>query len=162
MDFLKDVETQMYLEERNTKVIKFNQYFKGCNKLGGLVESCVKLTKKLIYGTIRKNVLDYISFDFIIAQTIHLVNKRPIAFQESLRDGEIALPSPITPEILIKGFDLVTLNIIPSSGIERDLDWQCNSNVVDLIKKDFSQINKIRENLKSSYHVLLIRQLIQR
>jgi len=115
-DFVRDPDTQLYFANNNMKAIKFTTYPKGCNKLGGIVESCVKIVKRLIAGAIRKNVIDYFDFAFIVSQTIHLANRRPIAFKESLHDQtqQFELPSVITPEILLKGHELVSLNIIPT------------------------------------------------
>ena len=47
-DFLKDVDTQNYFQEHGVKSISFEQYFKGFHPLGGIVEICVKMLRKLI------------------------------------------------------------------------------------------------------------------
>ena len=114
-DFLRDPEVKKYLQENGIKAVEFSQYYKGCNKLGSLVESCVKLVKRLIYISVKNIFLKYFDFEFLIFQTIHLVNRRPVAFRESLRDANLKeeIPAPITPEILLKGYELVSLNIIP-------------------------------------------------
>ena len=65
-DFLGDPESQAYFEENGVKSIKFQQYPKGCNKLGGLVETCVKMSKRLIHGALRNNVLDFRDFEFFV------------------------------------------------------------------------------------------------
>ena len=85
--FLNDYETNAYLQEHRISSVKFDQYFKGRNELGSLVESCVKLTKRLLYGSMHNNILSFRDFDFIVHKTNHLVNRRPIAFKESLRDS---------------------------------------------------------------------------
>ena len=68
-------------------------------------------------------MLDYFAFEFHIFQVIHLVNRRPIAFKESPREtnNEI-VPSGITPEILLKGYELISLNVIPNLQSIPDLD----------------------------------------
>ena len=100
------------------------------------MEACVKLVKRLIYGSIRNSVLDYFDFDFIVQQTIHLVNRRPIAFKESLRDMNVTecLPCAITPEILLRGYELVSLNLVPELRVDdfRDPTWKSTN--VDPIK----------------------------
>ena len=75
----------------------------------------MKLVKRLIFGAIRNLVLLRADFDFLIAQTIHLVNRRPISFKAGLRNDSVILtiPSQITPEILLHGHELVSVNIIP-------------------------------------------------
>ena len=104
--FLNDPHTQLYFEERGVKPLKFQHYFKGCSQLGSLVEICVKLTKRLLYGCIKNNILDYFDFEFIVGKVVHLVNRRPIAFKESLRDSETEdLPELITPELLFEGMN---------------------------------------------------------
>ena len=150
-DLIKDTETQLFFEERNMKSIKFDHYFKGCNELGSLVEICVKLTKRLIHGSIRNNVLDLIDFQFIVAQTVHLVNKRPIAFKESLRGRNDEAPSPITPEILLKGYDLASIDIVPSSEPGSDSDWRHGSSPIDHIRESFAKLNKVRNYLSEIY-----------
>ena len=112
---LNEEECKNYLVQNGIKSFDFQHYPKGCNKLGGIVESCVKMTKRLIYGSIRNNVLDAESFEFLIQTVIHLINRRPVAFRESLRDGSIGqeLPMAITPEILVRGYELVSINIVP-------------------------------------------------
>ena len=121
-DFLGDVQTKQYLQENNINAIQFQQYYKGCNELGSLVEACVKLVKRL-FGSIKNYVLDYFAFEFHIFQVIHLVNRRRIAFKESLREtnNEI-VPSAITPEILLKGYEFISLNVIPNLQSIPDLD----------------------------------------
>lgn len=84
-DRLKDVETQVFFEENNVQSPKFEQFFKGNKTLGSLVESCVKLTKKLLHRAIGKNVLHHLQFELFVMQTINLVNKRPIAFRKGLK-----------------------------------------------------------------------------
>ena len=82
--FLNDPSTQLYFEERGTKPLSFQQYFKGCSQLGSLLEVCVKLVKRLIYGSIRNNILNYFDFDFLVCQVVHLANRRPIALRRLL------------------------------------------------------------------------------
>ena len=113
MFFLSDSETQQYFSETGIKSLKFEHFPKGQCQLDSLFEVCVKMTKKLIHGSIRNNVVSFRDFELIIAQTVHMINHRPIAFKESLRDCNVnEVPIPITPEKLIKGFDLNSINVI--------------------------------------------------
>ena len=113
-NYLIDDQTQSYFKEIGVKPISFSQYFKGRSELGGMVESCVKMVKRLIYGSIKNNILDFREFEFIICKVVHLVNRRPIAFKSALRDfSGTEVPEPITPENLIRGYNVVSLNIIP-------------------------------------------------
>ena len=122
-DFLNNPETQNYFKEKGIKPLQFEHYFKGCMKLEGLVEVCVKNVKRLIYGAIKRNILSFRDFDFLISHVIHIINRRPIAFQEALRDSSgDEVPDPITPEILIRGHSLVSFNVIPELQAEPDID----------------------------------------
>lgn len=154
-DFLRDVDTVRYFEEHGISPIKFEQYFKGRSQLGALVEVCVKFTKRLLFGAIKTNVVSVRDFEFIIEQTIHLINRRPIAFKESLRDSMDAdIVEPITPENLIHGFDLVSVNIIPdlqpNPDSEDDADY--HNSAVKSIKDNDYKLRKIRSNLITLYH----------
>ena len=161
-NFLNDAEVSSYLAEHNMKPLQFDQYFKGCHQLGSLVEICVKLTKKLIYGAIGQSILDYFEFNFIIQQTIHLVNRRPIAFKEFLRsnNSKDECPSPITPEMLIKGYELVSLNIVPDLQAvpEDDPDW-VKSNLQH-IKDNYAKLRKARGRLVQIYNEEFKTQLV--
>ena len=99
------------------------------------------------------NKLDIFDFIFILSQTTCLINKRPIAFKESLRDSETNrdLPAPITPETLLRGHDMVTLNILPSQNVDVDPDWDPTSDAQSHIKSSFLKLNKNRENLTKIY-----------
>ena len=61
-DLLKDVESRNFFDEHNMKITKLEQYFKGSHALGSLVESCVKLTRKLINSSIKTNILPFCGF----------------------------------------------------------------------------------------------------
>ena len=166
-EYLNDETTKKYLSENGIKSFEFSHYPKGCNKLGGLVESCVKLVKRLIHGSIRNNVLDYSGFEFIVCKTVHLVNRRPIAFKESLRQvpGTLEqLPSAITPEILIKGHELVSVNLIPSlSTTDDDLsdpDWPPIGSTNSIIE-GHAKLQKCRQYLNDIYHSEFLSNLME-
>ena len=63
---LIDPEVQSYLTSNNIKHISFQQFFKGCKELGSLVETCVKMVKRLIHGSIKNYVLEFQDFEFIV------------------------------------------------------------------------------------------------
>jgi len=162
-DFLKDPVSSKYFEENNVTQIMFEQYPKGNSALGSLVESCVKLTKRLIFGAIHNNVLVFRDFEFLIAQTVHIVNKRPIAFKSSLRDSDTdEFLNTITPENLLRGHDLLSVNLIPSlqpDVDEDDPDW--NQFVgVSSVRESSSSLRKVRESLLSRYHKDFLVKLI--
>ena len=163
-NFLNEVDTQLYFSECGVKAISFDQYFKGCSKLGGMVESCVKLTKRLINGSIRNNILTFRDFEFIIYHTTHLVNRRPVAFKEALRDlPDNSLPKPITPEMLTRGYPLVSLNLIPElQGVpESDPDWQKFAHPVSQILDNYKGLKEVRNRLIERYHSEFLATLMQ-
>ena len=159
--FLNDKYTQRYLNENNIKSVTFSQYPKGCNKLGGLVETCVKMTKRLIYGSIHNKILNYSDFEYLICETTHLVNRRPVAFKESLRDCSIKelVPTAITPEMLVKGYELISVNVIPelvTCPIDPEFDPNPTSNLPILYKK----LSNVRKRLIDKYSNEFLPKLI--
>ena len=158
---LNDSQVSSFLKENGMQTMTFEQYPKGNHDLGGLVESCVKISKRMIYGCIGKQVLDIFDFSFTLAQATCLVNKRPIAFKESLRDSGTSgvLPAPITPECLLRGHDLVTLNILPCQNIEVDPDWTPDSNSGMHIQSSFNILHKNRNKLNEIYNEEFIADL---
>ena len=115
-DCLKDASTQMYFHENNIQSPICQQYFRGRKELGALVESCVKISIRVLYGAMGKNILPLTQFELLVAQAISVINKRPVAFRESSRSDDVTpeVPVPITPELLIKGYELPSLCITPS------------------------------------------------
>ena len=63
-DFLNDPEVDKYFSYNHVKPITFQQYFKGCSELGSLVEVMVKMVKRLIFGSIKNNILNILQFTF--------------------------------------------------------------------------------------------------
>ena len=164
-DFINDENTKSYFAVNNVKSLTFDFIPKGCKKLAGLIEICVKMVKRLIFGSVGKLILEYFDFDFLISQMISLVNRRPIAFKAALRDNDThrTVPNPITPEMLIRGYELVSLNVIPglNSRIESDLDWvdkvDCNSH----IRSSFTKLCKARTALITIYNKEFMKTLME-
>lgn len=123
-DFIRDPETVSYFVEHGVRPLKLEEYPKGCKQLGALIESSVKLVKILIYGSIGKSVLDFRDFELLIAQTINIVNRRPIAFKEGLRENSVGheVPCPNTPEMLLHGYELISINLVPDLQQDADPD----------------------------------------
>ena len=165
MDFIKAPDAQKYFSENNVKALQFEHYAKGRPQLGSLVETCVKLTKRLLYGAIKNNVITFREFEFTVAHTVNLVNRRPIAFRETLReDSDTACPVPITPESLIRGYEPLSMNIIPSlqntPGDHGDVDWVPESNASN-VRDDYSKMRKIRAALIDIYNGEFLSTLIK-
>ena len=159
-DFISDDSSRGYFLEKGINPLTFVQFPKGCKELGGLVETSVKAVKKLIYSSIGKNILCYDDFDFLVSQTIHLVNKRPIALKEVLRDDSCNVPNPITPEMVIRGYELHSLNLIPDlQSIPKDSDWsQCDP--VGNVIHSYSKLAKVRTALIKYYGDQFLTNLI--
>ena len=148
--YLNDPDVMDYLQSNRIKLVTFQQYPKGCSRLGGLVESGVKIVKRLIFGSIRNLVLNYDDFEILVAKVIHLSNRRPIAFKESLRDNSVKdiMPAVITPEIITKGYELVSLDIIPMEENHSDPDWNQSE---DNVRDNYRSLQKAREYLRDVY-----------
>ena len=148
-NFLKDSNTISYFNEHNIKSFEFQHYFKGCSQLGSLVEIIVKMTKRLVFGAIGNIIINIREFELVIAKTVHLINRRPLTFKESLSDGDVSVPECITPENLLRGYELISINVIPDLQ-EVDLsdrDWEPDSTENNLLK-----LNKVRNNLIRLYN----------
>ena len=159
---LSDPEVQDYLTANNIKHLSFQQYFKGCNELGSVVEICVKMIKRLIQGSIKNNVVSYHDFEFLICLVVHLANRRPISFKESLRNvTDDLIPEPITPELLIKGYETVSLNIIPElhDNFSIDSDWDRATEATH-IRDEYHKLRKIRSKLFDLYQSEFITKLM--
>ena len=154
-DWIKDPETQKYLKSYNIKSLKFSQYFTGNSSLGSTVETLIKQIKKLLFGSIKNNVLSILDLEYIVCQTVHLINRRPIALKEALRDGDVDIPEVVTPEFIVRGYHLPSINLIPElesppEGPD-DPDWVDPSNKNKLFDK-VEKLRKIRENIISYYN----------
>ena len=158
--FLNDAKTQQYFEENGVQSLQFQHYFKGASQLGSLVEVCVKLVKRLLFGAIKTNVLSLSDFEFLVCHVVHLANRRPIAFKDAIRDHAVDLvPEPITPEHLIRGYELSSLNLIPDLQPfpSNDPDFRVNP---DSIQNAYSKLCKVRTDLIDIYHNEFLTNLI--
>ena len=155
--FVDDYETKSFFESHGINNISFYQYPKGNSSLGSVVESCVKLVKTMIVKSIRKVVLDYFDFEMIINQTVHLVNKRPLAFKEGLRSLNIdETPEPITPEMLLRGYDTCSINIIPSlQGAVEDPSYG-----EEVVSSRYHKLSIVRSNLLEEYQSQFLSTLL--
>ena len=148
----KDSTVKSFFADRGITAVKWEHYPKGNHKLGGVVESMVKICRRLIQGAIRNLILPKDDFEFLIAEIEHFANKRPVAFTDALRDGNVdqQIPAAITPEILITGYDLDTINILPRNCMqESDLDF--NIDPVDRIRESMFRLEKARKYLREIY-----------
>ena len=155
--YLNDTESVKFLKKHNINTLKFHPYPANSPKLGGVVESMVKQVKRIITSSIRNNILDYFDFEYLVQETKMLINKRPIAFKSLLNKMDVNdIPSPLTPEMIVKGHDVPCISIIPQLNTsENDDCWDYNdellSNNQDLIITKFNKLKKVRRNLEKLY-----------
>lgn len=161
--FLDDKDTRDFFEVHNIKPLSFSNYPKGNSALGSLVEVCVKQVKLLIKKSIHNFVLDYFEFEHVIEKTKCIINKRPVAFKSNLSNLDSdEVPQSITPEMLIKGYETCTLNIVPHLQTN-DLDDDPSDNfepVEDSARKQYEKLRRVKERLESLYHTEFLRTLI--
>ena len=159
---IDDPSVTDYFRENGIQPTTFASYPKGCNKLGGLVESVVKIVKRLLFGSIRNLVVERSDLEFLVEQIIHLANRRPVAFKESLRDNSVDefVPSAITPENLVKGYDLISMNIIPElqDDFDDDPDWS-SVDIHEHIRDSHRNLSKARNYLKNIYNEEFLKNL---
>ena len=134
---LYNAETKVYLAENGISSVQFEQYYKGNSALGFLVEVCVKFTKRLIYGTIRNNVLSYEDFTFTVVKAMNVINKKSVAYLAELRDdSNDDVAAPVTPEFLLFGRETLASYVIPTrSDSVSDPNWVLPSDSVTLWNK---------------------------
>ena len=76
------------------------------------------------------------------------MNRRPIAFQEHLRDAnELDIPVPITPEMLLRGCETYDLNVIPA--LQPEL-WA--PDLTQSITESFHKLQTCRDRLIEKYN----------
>jgi len=161
-EFLDDSFVREYFAEHGCKITEFNQYYKGRNELGSLVEISVKLCKRLFSASVGRNILNVRDFEFLVSQAVHLVNRRPVAFKEGLRDcsGE-QFPDPITPELLLRGYHLLSANIIPQlQTVEDREDLDYSADPTKQIQMSYSKLCNVRRKLLEVYHEQFVTKLI--
>ena len=151
-NFLNDAETHAFFKENGIKSVKFENYFKGNSALGGIIEVLVKFVKKLIYSSIKKNVLKFREFEFLIAHTTHMINRRPLCFKEILRNPPTDdVPEVITPQLLLNGYPLISVNIIPELQLRpEDSDFLLEGN--QSIRVGYEKLLRVKTKLNEVYH----------
>lgn len=100
----------------------------------------------------QNRILDHVDFSYYVAEANCLVNKRPIAFKESLHDSiNNEAIDAITPEILVRGYDVPSVNIIPQLQSVPD-DWVLDENSTKIIQNSYQKLQKCRDRLRELYH----------
>lgn len=163
--YLNDPDTREFLEERNIKMMSFRPYPAGASKLGGLVESLVKEVKRILTSSIRNNVLDLDDFEFLVSETKMLVNKRPILIKDSNTDVSETKNPVFTPELVVKGYDVPSIAIIPQLNSHFDdsdfSDELLDSNQKNILKR-YEKLAKVRTKLVELYRDEFISDLFNK
>ena len=156
--FLSDKDSKNFFQENNIECPQFETYPKGNSSLGSLVENCVKQVKHLLIKSIGKVVLQYPEFTVIIRKVAHIVNRRPLTFKESLRTnpGE-ELPTVITPEMLIYGRELPSVNIISTMALTEDENPAYS---LEEIRYEYVKLQKCNTRLVKVYYEEFLTSLI--
>jgi len=152
---LDSVECNSFFEKHGISKTTFEQYPKGNSSLGSVVEICVKQVKSLIAKAIGRNILGFPEFQLLISKTIHVINRRPVAFKQYLCDSVAMeeIPVCITPEMLIYGRELLTLDIIPNLNVSDDNHNDPDFDTQDRnISLDFEKLQKCNRKLIETYH----------
>ena len=113
-DLLADVEVRNFLTERGIEHLKFEPYPANASFLGGIVESLVKQVKHMIHSALGKNILEVEEFNLLIRECEMLINKRPLAGETTVLNKNIdETVQVLTPEMLVKGYDVPSLRVLP-------------------------------------------------
>ena len=153
MTLLQDSEVESFLAENNIEKLSYLPYPSGASFLGSCVESMVAQIKHVLYSSIGKRLLTLRELELCVAEAMHLVNKRPIALKEMLSSSDITneMPYALTPEVLIKGYQVPSLNILPLSSNDdlHDPDW--TSSGTSKLYDSFRQLSAVRNKIADIY-----------
>ncbi|XP_064093214.1 uncharacterized protein LOC135205956 [Macrobrachium nipponense] len=158
ISYLNDLETIDFLRSHNIKSLKFHPFPANAHKLGGFVETMVKQVKRIVTSSIRNYILDYKDFQFLIAEAKMLVNKRPVAFRNARNklDFDHSVPVPLTPKMIVKGYEVPCVSIIPELNIsDQDESLGVSDDIFDnnqeAVLSRFGKIMKVKANLEKIY-----------
>lgn len=145
-----------YCNENKISLFQFEPYPAGSSKLGGAVESLVKQVKNLMKSCTGQNVLNIRDFEFLVKEAMCIINKRPVAYKNNLTSSNVdtLLDSCITPERLIKGFDVPSMSILAPISDTDDPDFiltQSDDEVWLKVLKSTKKMSKIRSRLQQLY-----------
>ena len=109
-------------------------------------------------NSIGKLILESHDFDLLVCKVAHLINRRPISFKVTLRESlDASMLEPITPEHLLYGRELLSVNIVP--GLQ---EQNCSEpyDSVDHIRVEASKLRKALDKLNNLYHHEFLAQLM--
>ena len=155
-NFLSSHEVKEYLNSRNIKFLEHLPYPANASFLGGIVESLVKQVKIMINVSIGRNIITCDQFYYLMKECTILVNKRPIACERNLSNSSSDYFNVISPEKLLKGFDIPSIVIAPHLHFEDlpkdDSIWSDDMNTLnEKLIKSYKQLQNIRCKLSRNY-----------
>ena len=150
---LKDIEVQNFFKENHVEELSFLPYPSGASHLGACVESLIAQIKHILHAGIGKKLLTLRSFEFLVAETAHLMNKRPIALKEMLSANEVTneVPFALTPEIILKGYSVPSMNILPLESKDDLVDQTWSPDGASKLYESFRQLSTVRNNISDLY-----------
>ena len=150
-----------FLKDKNIKELSYDPYPANSPNLGGAVESLVGQIKNILYASVGKSLLDLSKFQLLVAEAQILVNKRPIGQKEVLTSNETANLDQcvITPEMLVKGYEVPSMNVLPSLSDEETIDISWTPGNPDDITTYFNSFSKNRNKLYELYEGEFLRNL---
>ena len=123
----------------------------------------MKQVKNVLYVSISKNKVTSSQFSFLVAEAKALVNKSVTGFKRSLTnevDG-LQVPFALTPEILIKGYEVPSFNILSlgNESTSTDQTWVPGNCSEDDLFHYFQDLNSLRRKLQALYEGEFFRAL---
>ena len=163
-EFLNCADISEFFISRNIEILRHQPYPANASFLGGIVESLVKQVKNMVNTSISRNILSYDMFYYLIRECMVLINKRPIACERSLSNTNECPFNVISPEKIIKGFDVPNLVVVPHlhcENVPRDDDIWYNDplSLNERIINDYKKIRSVRENLINYYYDCFLQNL---
>ena len=150
---LSSIEIKNFLKMHNIKPVSIEPYPSGASFLGGAVESLVKQVKNILYTSMSNKKVTLGHFYFLTAETKILVNKRIIGFKHVLTNPQecIDIPFAMTPEILLKGYEVPSFNILAMDNDTDDPTWSPNNYCTKDLFGYFHTLNNVRCKIQSWY-----------
>ena len=159
-DYLNEPDILNFLTERGIEKLSFDPYPPHASFLGGIVESLVKQVKFMIHSSLGKNILSYPHFEFLIKEVNMLINKRPFTCKQLLIDPSIDKEGLVlTPELLIRGYEVPALAVIPHLNIDEDNEDALWCPTEDNIVCRFNKLCNVRRKLMNFYSDKFIQTL---
>ena len=63
-----------------------------------------------------------------------------------------AVPDAITPEVLIRGYDLLSVNVIPELQRTPEPEWLPNDDPQSKVRNNYEKLQKVRSKLIDLYN----------